>query len=80
MRKSQIFGTMREQKELSDDKNKSTRKTENLTSRAYTFIPETNDRMGNIKRKKSHLKTQLVFIICSGNSRPKLRQAFGRCP
>ena len=41
-----------EGKKLSDDKNKFMRKTENLTNRAFTFTPETNDGTGNIKKKK----------------------------
>ena len=56
------------------------RKTENLTNRAFKIIPETNGRMGNIKRKQSYFKAQLVSTICSGSSRPKLCQAFGRWP
>ena len=65
---------------MSDDKNKSMRKTENLTNCAFIFIPDTNGRTGNIKWKKSHFNAQLVSPICIGNSRPKLRQTFGRCP
>ena len=32
------------------------------------------------KRKKSLFKVQLVCTICIGNSRPKLSQAYERCP